>query len=60
MYTYFAYFASLFWGIMKNVANPNVLAYLASEKASCSEVKDDINDLIERGTDAHVLLCIQA
>lgn len=34
-------------------------ADLASEEASSSEVKDNINDLVEGGADAHVLLCIQ-
>lgn len=33
-------------------------ADLAPEEAAGSEVKDDVNDLVEGGADAHVLLCI--
>lgn len=32
---------------------------LAPEEASCTQVEDHINDLVEGGADAHVLLCIQ-
>ena len=32
---------------------------LAPKEAPRMQVKDDINDLVEGGADAHVLLCIQ-
>lgn len=32
---------------------------LAPEEASCTQIKDHIDDLVERGADAHILLSIQ-
>ena len=35
------------------------VSYLTPKEATCSEVKDDIYDLIQRGADPHILLCVQ-
>lgn len=47
--------ATQVWNNVKLVEWSN----LASEEASSSEVKNNINDLVERRADAHVLLSIK-